>query len=220
VTPVTCIGRSTGKRPANWRSSNFDILFLSSPLTQFHASAFYSLYNLTKTAFPEALLGELLIEAFCSYCEFTILLTTIPTCLILIAHSFLFRPSKPGPRFRQCSECHSHYIGAHRYLDGQCPICASIRRERCSACGSKYNSFVLYPKPQGWPLLNGLPNLPRIRNQTQASKNQQLCFQPYRGCNIQRNVLINARLQNQKAAGLPFLLMQTEAEHQFEHSTC
>jgi len=75
-------------------------------------------------------------------------------------------------------------------------------------------------KTAGWPLLNGLPNLPRIRNQTQASKNQQLCFQPYRGCNIQRNVLINARLQNQKAAGLPFLLMQTEAEHQFEHSTC
>ena len=137
----------TGKRPATGGVPTSTSYFLSTPLIQFHTSAFYSFYQLTKKSFPNELLGTILIEAYSSYKEFAIK-SHHEVDLIDIDRAFVLIQAVDTEDlvFRKCSGCHSHYIGAHRYGEGCCPVCASLRRETCSSCGDSFTNFTLYPK--------------------------------------------------------------------------
>lgn len=136
-----------GKGPQTGCVPSSVTYFFQTPLTQFHASAFYSMFVLAKNANPDGVLGDLLIDAFDSY-KMLALKRPQDDGVLDIDRAFVLAQAVESEEafFKKCAECHGHYISAHLLSSEVCPICDSIRRETCACCGNKFVNFLLYPK--------------------------------------------------------------------------
>lgn len=136
-----------GKGPATGCVPTSLMYYTSSPLIQFHSSAFYGRFVLARQANPEGTLADTILEAYRSYTEFAVKsyhdqgIIDIDRAFVLI--QFV---ENEDLVFKKCRDCHAHFISPHALVDDCCPVCSTIKRVKCSCCDEKFTVFTMYPK--------------------------------------------------------------------------
>ncbi len=131
---------TTGKVPSN---PNYCV---TNHLTQYHASVAYVIFDRIRNASPDGTSpGRILLETYRMYRDLAlknrhdydvfdidrlyVLMNAIETGVLVV---------------RKCS-CDATYVAAH-WSPNKCPVCASIRRERCSHCATPFVFSTMIPR--------------------------------------------------------------------------
>lgn len=115
-------------------------------LTQYHASAAYVIFMQVRAAAPkDTLLGRLLLDTYRLYTELIVKshhdmglfdIDRLYVVICSVENNILV--------VRKCS-CDATYVAAH-HSGSKCPVCSSVRRQRCSCCGVEMIYSTMIPR--------------------------------------------------------------------------
>lgn len=135
-----------GERPSTGTVPNNPHYCTTNHLTQYHASVAYVIFTQVKARSPkDTFLGHLLLDTYRLYKELAVKnhhdmdlfdIDRIYVVISSVENNFLV--------VRKCS-CDATYVAAH-HSGNKCPVCASVRRERCSCCDAEMIFSTMIPR--------------------------------------------------------------------------